>query len=203
MSYAKTYKATFLEDISQFPRVWNYGQYRSNNYGEHTVAVSVGGVDFFYSYKTLVAFSDDKTLVVHSNNWTRTTGKHLTWIKRARPAGMPCITADHPTFVAMLYNLLRATGLVARNYAKKVPCRVQALETGEIIDGNIPSAVTLTPGRAYVRDQERKMAKAKEKEEEKARKLRLKLRKERRLEKKRREEMFSGLMPLEIVEEML
>lgn len=39
------------------------------------------GLQFFYSYSTLVAFeSTFSGLVVQKNSWSTTTGKHLNWI---------------------------------------------------------------------------------------------------------------------------
>lgn len=55
-----------------------YGNYSSDNYGAHAMAVDVGNLTLYFSYKTVVAFSDgyNKT-VVSENNWGPTTGKHL------------------------------------------------------------------------------------------------------------------------------
>ena len=40
------------------------------------------GNEFYYSYKTLVAFRTTKTgLVCLKNYWRQTTGKHLNWIQ--------------------------------------------------------------------------------------------------------------------------
>lgn len=62
------------------PRIRNYGQYSSSNYGAHTLEVTIGSVTMFYSYQTLVAFQDDDGLKVCQNIWGTTTGKHLNWI---------------------------------------------------------------------------------------------------------------------------
>lgn len=65
------------------PKIWNYGRYSSDNYGAHTLAVQVGDVTMYYSYKTLVAFQDWSNghgLIVSQNIWGTTTGKHLNWI---------------------------------------------------------------------------------------------------------------------------
>ncbi len=63
------------------PKISNYGDYRSGNYGAHTLQVSIGTVVLYFSYKTLIAFRTPETgLVVSENVWSRTTGKHLNWI---------------------------------------------------------------------------------------------------------------------------
>lgn len=63
------------------PRVFNYGQYSSNNYGHHTRAMEFGPVRIYYSYDTIVAFQvDGNKRVVLKNYWSTTTGKHLNWI---------------------------------------------------------------------------------------------------------------------------
>ena len=43
------------------------------------------GISLYFSYDTLVAFRGDigngyRELVVHTNDWSTTTGKHLNWI---------------------------------------------------------------------------------------------------------------------------
>ena len=60
----------------------SYGDYSSDNYGEHSLCFTdPQDRDFYYSYKTLVAFRTCKTgLVVIKNYWSTTTGKHLNWI---------------------------------------------------------------------------------------------------------------------------
>lgn len=62
--------------------VWsNYGGYKSDNYGAHTLRFDIGPFTFWYSYKTLVAFrAPEHPRVVCENVWTRTTGKHLDMI---------------------------------------------------------------------------------------------------------------------------
>jgi len=64
-------------------RKWNYGDYSSSNYGAHCIAIAVGQLTFYFSYDTIVAFSSPETgLVVHENDWSTTTGKHLNQIDR-------------------------------------------------------------------------------------------------------------------------
>lgn len=57
------------------------------NYGEgmtpraNTIAVQVGAIEYYFSYRTLVAFHAPSTgLVARKNDWGATTGKHLNWI---------------------------------------------------------------------------------------------------------------------------
>ena len=59
-----------------------YGNYSSNNYGVNAlVFTDVNKVDYYFSYKTLVAFDHKSTgLVIRENIWGNTTGKHLNWI---------------------------------------------------------------------------------------------------------------------------
>lgn len=75
-------KVNKMTNKPNMPRFENYGKYSSDNYGAHTlVFTDARGMNFYYSYKTLVAFSGGKHgLVVHENVWGNTTGKHLNWI---------------------------------------------------------------------------------------------------------------------------
>lgn len=67
------------------PAVSNYGNYSSDNYGAHTLMFTVKGIDFYFSYQTLVAFFGPKNgRVVQRNYWGKTTGKHLNWIDHGR-----------------------------------------------------------------------------------------------------------------------
>lgn len=69
-----------IETIT-IPSFESYGNYSSENYGAHTlVFTDQRGRDFYFSYKTLVAFRAEGRLVVRSNSWGPTTGKHLNWI---------------------------------------------------------------------------------------------------------------------------
>ena len=79
--------------IVKLPQWTTYMHYSSDNYGAHSLVFSdANGNDFYFSYKTLVAFrvTGGRT-VVHKNLWRTTTGKHLNAIdggdasaKRAR-----------------------------------------------------------------------------------------------------------------------
>ena len=62
----------------------SYGNYSNSNYGAHCLVFTDAlGNNFYFSYKTLVAFSGPKTgLVCITNYWGPTTGKHLNWIER-------------------------------------------------------------------------------------------------------------------------
>ena len=71
----------------QMPTIKSYGDYSSDNYGAHTLQVTIGTLTLFFSYKTVVAFENRGGLVCSENCWAQTTGKHLNWIepnKRAR-----------------------------------------------------------------------------------------------------------------------
>ena len=64
-------------------RIETYGQYSSDNYGAHSLAVHVGELSFWFSYSTIVAFRDWSNggqLHIMRNYWSSTTGKHLNWI---------------------------------------------------------------------------------------------------------------------------
>ena len=70
------------QERATIPEFNVYGDYSQTNYGTHTlVFTDPMGNDFYFSYRTLVAFrTPDTGLVVHENNWSQTTGKHLNWI---------------------------------------------------------------------------------------------------------------------------
>lgn len=55
----------------------SYMNYTNPNYGLNSVVVSIGKHDFYFSYKTLIAFFDGKQLIVSENILGSTTGKHL------------------------------------------------------------------------------------------------------------------------------
>lgn len=64
------------------PSFQSYGDYSSSNYGVNCLRFNLpNGISFYYSYSTIVAFSSPFTgLIVHENDWSTTTGKHLNWI---------------------------------------------------------------------------------------------------------------------------
>jgi hypothetical protein len=61
-----------------------YGDYSSGNYGAHCLMFTdAAGNDYWFSYKTLVAFRGPSgRRVVLKNYWGPTTGKHLNCIDR-------------------------------------------------------------------------------------------------------------------------
>ena len=63
------------------PSFETYGRYASSNYGAHALVFTDGdGRNFYFSYRTLVAFTGPRGLTVRENDWGPTTGKHLNWI---------------------------------------------------------------------------------------------------------------------------
>jgi hypothetical protein len=58
----------------------SYGNYSSDNYATHCLRLNIGELTLYFSYKTVVAFSDGFTIYVSENLWGSTTGKHLNWI---------------------------------------------------------------------------------------------------------------------------
>lgn len=72
------------------PSFSTYGNYSNANYGAHALTFTdAAGNDYWFSYKTLVAFrGPDGVRHVHRNDWGTTTGKHLNAIdggdKKAR-----------------------------------------------------------------------------------------------------------------------
>ncbi len=86
----------------QLPYISSYGEYSSSNYGAHTLTVGIGGMRFYYSYDTIVAFSDENGLHVSENVWGVTTGKHLNWIDSDHSSRLP-----HAKFTQMLADSLK------------------------------------------------------------------------------------------------
>ncbi len=87
----------------QLPTIENYGQYSSNNYGANTLVVEMLGIRVYYSYKTIIAFWTAETgLVISENIWSRTTGKHLTFIDPDKSKRIP-----HEKFEILLKKLLQ------------------------------------------------------------------------------------------------
>lgn len=64
--------------VSKLPSYCVYGTY-SGNYGTHALMFTdAAGNDYYFSYKTMVAFrGPDGRLVVLRNYWGSTTGRHL------------------------------------------------------------------------------------------------------------------------------
>lgn len=68
--------------MNAVPSFRSYGEYSSSNYGANSMQFDLpNGIRFYYSYSTLVAFlTPESGLIVHKNDWSTTTGKHLNWI---------------------------------------------------------------------------------------------------------------------------
>lgn len=67
----------------------SYGNYSTSNYGAHCMVIDVGRVRLYFSYDTVVAFSDGCGLVICENDWGPTTGKHLNWINDDKSKRIP------------------------------------------------------------------------------------------------------------------
>ena len=52
-----------------------------NNTNPNDIVVSIGRLDLFFSYETIVAFRDDELSCCRVNSWGPTTGKHLNAIQ--------------------------------------------------------------------------------------------------------------------------
>lgn len=88
-------------------RVSNYGNYSSSNYGSSRL-VSIGQLDFYFSYETVIAFNSPKTgLVIRENDWSTTTGKHLNAINENKK-----IRINGEEFERQLENLLKSYDLI-------------------------------------------------------------------------------------------
>lgn len=213
MKYHRTYPVGSLI-VGQCPRIWSYMRYRSSaNYGKHTLVVSYKGIDFFYSYETLVAFSSDAGMVAHKNIWGRTTGKHLNRIiqEQSNP-GLPLrANQSKEEFAVQLYNLVKAKGLIKGDWA---PSAVQAIESGEIINANIPKEKANTPRLAELKRQQKELKRQQKEDEERKeadKKKKLEERRQRRREKEwekkqrqlLRDMITDGFPNMELVEGML
>lgn len=66
--------------MNNLPTIKSYGDYKSGNYGAHSLRVDIGTLSLYFSYETVIAFQDASGLVVRQNDWSTTTGKHLNWI---------------------------------------------------------------------------------------------------------------------------
>lgn len=85
------------------PRIMNYGNYSSKNYGASTLMVRLAGLTLWYSYDTIVAFDSCKHgFVISQNVWSTTTGKHLNWIDPDKKARVP-----HNQFEDLLADAMR------------------------------------------------------------------------------------------------
>ena len=61
-------------------RVYNYGNYSSENYGAHSLCFETPSGKYWFSYDTLFAFTINGEFHIIKNYWGTTTGKHLNWI---------------------------------------------------------------------------------------------------------------------------
>lgn len=95
---------------NQLPTIRSYGEYHGQNYGLNCLMVSFSsGLILYYSYETIVAFSTAKLgLLVRSNEWSTTTGKHLNWID----GGDRKNRLQSNQFEALLTDTLKQYGLI-------------------------------------------------------------------------------------------
>lgn len=64
--------------MNQLPKFSTYVPHASANYGLNCLCFEVEGREFYFSYKTFVAFRGrDGWLRVRRNDWGVTTGRHL------------------------------------------------------------------------------------------------------------------------------
>ena len=67
--------------MNKLPTVSSYGNRGGANYGTNSLHVTIGDLDLFYSYSTIVGFNchavNGGRRVVIKNYWGPTTGKHL------------------------------------------------------------------------------------------------------------------------------
>jgi hypothetical protein len=69
--------------------------------------VSIGNLDLWFSYETVIAFtSGPGRTVISENVWSTTTGKHLNWIDSDKTRRLP-----HEDFLVMLAARLTSAGL--------------------------------------------------------------------------------------------
>jgi hypothetical protein len=70
-----------MPSTATLPSFSSYGNYSSSNYGVNSLCFTdARGIDYFFSYQTLVAVRYMGTTLVRRNDWGPTTGKHLNWI---------------------------------------------------------------------------------------------------------------------------
>lgn len=87
--------------------IGSYGNYKSSNYGAHSLIVMFEKLTLYYSYKTIVAFNTLFTgLVCRQNDWQKTTGKHLNVIQPDKKKRLPS-----EQFEAKLAEVLKQFGL--------------------------------------------------------------------------------------------
>lgn len=81
-----------IGDNMELPRFESYGDCSSKNYGVNCLRFTDSfGNSFWFSYKTLVAFSGPGIpLVCRENEWGPTTGKHLNQIEPDKKRRVSC-----------------------------------------------------------------------------------------------------------------
>jgi hypothetical protein len=67
-------------------RAWNYDTRPTRGTAS---AFKLGRLSFYFSYETLIAFSDDGELTIRLNEWSGTTGRHLNSINRDEKKRVP------------------------------------------------------------------------------------------------------------------
>lgn len=45
--------------------------------------INIKNVEFYFSYETLICIRRKKTVLIAKNEWSRTTGKHINYLKEA------------------------------------------------------------------------------------------------------------------------
>ncbi len=74
---SKIYINVGSKDRMELPRIRNYMDYSSSNYGSSR-EVSIGSLDLYFSYETVIAVRTPFSgLIIRENDWSTTTGKHL------------------------------------------------------------------------------------------------------------------------------
>jgi hypothetical protein len=69
--------------MTTMPKFDCYTEHKSKNYGLNSLCFDVDGREFYFSYKTLIAFRGRSgRLVISRNYWGVTTGRHLNAINR-------------------------------------------------------------------------------------------------------------------------
>lgn len=95
--------------MKKLPGFRSYGEYSSSNYGVNCMVFDLpNGIDFYYSYQTLVAFrTPEHGLTVCKNTYSNTTGKHLNWID----GGNKATRLDREEFEELLQKAMKLYGL--------------------------------------------------------------------------------------------
>jgi len=77
-------------NIGDYVQVKTYGSYDNQNYGAHTMQITVGDMTIYFSYQTPIAFrAPGVGYVVSENVWSRTTGKHFGMLPGNRSDRVP------------------------------------------------------------------------------------------------------------------